>query len=208
MAIDQLTKRCPRCKLTLPLGEFHKNKSTSDGLQCRCKKCHGETVLEAKRKRVAEGRNHPPAEKKCPSCGQVVPLSGWCRNRTSIDGLQANCKKCHGEMNSVFYRKRKERDPEWYQRSLKASQERSLKRSLKMYNLTREEYEVLLAKGCAICGKPEMGRNGLAFDHCHKTGKFRGLLCANGCNGALGMFQDSIDLLSKAIEYLKIHAEG
>lgn len=40
-----------------------------------------------------------------------------------------------------------------------------------------------------------------AIDHNHATGVFRGVLCKK-CNRALGMFHDSKNILSKAINYL------
>lgn len=40
------------------------------------------------------------------------------------------------------------------------------------------------------------------LDHDHKTGCARGYLC-NGCNRGLGMLGDSIEGLTKAINYLK-----
>jgi hypothetical protein len=42
----------------------------------------------------------------------------------------------------------------------------------------------------------------LAVDHCHTTGKIRGLLCSK-CNPALGAFNDNIEILNSAIKYLK-----
>lgn len=42
----------------------------------------------------------------------------------------------------------------------------------------------------------------LRVDHDHITGKIRGLLC-NSCNVGLGCFEDSIEYLESAIEYLK-----
>ena len=36
---DELTKKCPKCRRELPLSEFTKNKSRSDGRQCWCKSC-------------------------------------------------------------------------------------------------------------------------------------------------------------------------
>lgn len=54
---------------------------------------------------------------------------------------------------------------------------------------------------CAICSQPEPYGRQLALDHCHDTGAIRGLLCT-GCNMALGIFRDDVDVLQKAIEYL------
>jgi Recombination endonuclease VII len=62
---------------------------------------------------------------------------------------------------------------------------------------------------CWICEKPETVRsnpNGiidsLRVDHCHKTGKIRGLLCSE-CNFGLSKFKDDICLMERAIQYLK-----
>jgi hypothetical protein len=80
---------------------------------------------------------------------------------------------------------------------------------LKKYGLTWADYESMLAAQdgkCAICNEPGSGGRGiqrlLAIDHCHATGRVRGLLC-HRCNGALGMVRDRICVLKKAIEYLE-----
>lgn len=41
----------------------------------------------------------------------------------------------------------------------------------------------------------------VAIDHCHKTGKVRGLLC-NSCNKGLGFFNDNKELLKNAIKWI------
>jgi|GEM_PF-2876356 len=79
------------------------------------------------------------------------------------------------------------------------------------YGLTPEDYEELLASqgnACAICQTKEPGgkRKVFSVDHCHESGKIRGLLCA-GCNLGLGKFKDDPELLCSAIAYLKA-AEG
>lgn len=86
----------------------------------------------------------------------------------------------------------------------------------KLYGIGIDEYELMFeaqGAGCAICGGSEMSVDPktkkvrrMAIDHCHKTGKVRGLLCSK-CNYGLGRFNDSIELLEKAIGYLKKHME-
>jgi hypothetical protein len=80
------------------------------------------------------------------------------------------------------------------------------------FNITLEQYNKMLSvqnNVCAICKKPETkvfkktGKvNDLAVDHCHSSGNIRGLLCWR-CNTAIGRFEDSIEILQNAIEYLK-----
>lgn len=53
-------------------------------------------------------------------------------------------------------------------------------RLLRRYGLTKERYEaMLLAQDgrCACCGYPPTGSHALGVDHCHETGRVRGLLC-------------------------------
>ena len=52
-----------------------------------------------------------------------------------------------------------------------------------------------------IC-KNESNNKSLHIDHCHDSGKVRGLLC-HGCNTAIGLFKENIDTMLKAIKYLK-----
>jgi hypothetical protein len=57
---------------------------------------------------------------------------------------------------------------------------------------------------CALCSSREPGGKFQFFclDHDHRTGRVRGLLCAD-CNVALGRFKDNFKVLEKAIQYLK-----
>lgn len=82
---------------------------------------------------------------------------------------------------------------------------------MKSFNITIEDYEYLFNKQngvCAICGNKEdrKHRNGktfsLAVDHNHITGQIRGLLCSR-CNMAIGGLGDSVEMLEKALVYLK-----
>ncbi len=66
---------------------------------------------------------------------------------------------------------------------------------------------------CAICPKqlPPLG-SGLGkqsagtVDHCHKTGKIRGILC-DLCNKGLGLFKDNPEILQTAAVYVKVHSD-
>lgn len=88
--------------------------------------------------------------------------------------------------------------------------ERSWSFLMKKFGMTKEKYEEILeSQGgvCAICGSPDtktLMTNYLFVDHCHTTGKVRGLLC-NNCNFSIGGFNDDISLLKAAIEYLQKH---
>ena len=55
---------------------------------------------------------------------------------------------------------------------------------------------------CAICNTFQDEKRLLCVDHCHTTGKVRGLLCTK-CNAGLGQFMDNQDNLKSAISYLE-----
>jgi Recombination endonuclease VII len=73
------------------------------------------------------------------------------------------------------------------------------------YGLTVEQYQEMVRQQngvCAICGRPPKGgkkTKRLSVDHCHKTGRIRGLLCTR-CNIALGHVESS--LLPQMLAYL------
>lgn len=75
------------------------------------------------------------------------------------------------------------------------------------YGLTLEQWHELLEiqnRRCAIC-QIRPGENNArhwATDHCHTTGKVRGLLC-NLCNAGIGNLKDDPNLLRAAILYLE-----
>lgn len=69
------------------------------------------------------------------------------------------------------------------------------------YGLEKEQYLNLVRKtNCEICNS-YLDEGEKYIDHCHSSGRVRGVLC-NKCNTGLGMFKDSRELLSKAITYL------
>lgn len=82
-----------------------------------------------------------------------------------------------------------------------------------LYGITIYDYNKLLQQQggvCAICGKSETWKiNGkaqaLSVDHCHKTGRVRGLLC-NACNVSIGAMNEDPESMERAAMYLRQHA--
>ncbi len=71
------------------------------------------------------------------------------------------------------------------------------------YGITDDEYEAMRTDQqniCLIC-RDEFGDRTPHVDHCHDTGRVRGLLC-NFCNRGLGLFKDDPERLETAIQYL------
>lgn len=79
-------------------------------------------------------------------------------------------------------------------------------RLLKKYGITTEQRDALLAAQnfrCAVCATDTPGGRGTwHVDHCHTSGRVRGLLCCQ-CNRGLGQFKDNPALLLNAANYLK-----
>ena len=75
----------------------------------------------------------------------------------------------------------------------------------KKYGLTTEDEQALKLtqnNKCAICNNVLGIGNDTHIDHCHTTGKIRGILCRY-CNVLLGQAKDSIEILQSAQDYLK-----
>lgn len=76
-----------------------------------------------------------------------------------------------------------------------------------MYKTTFKEVVQMIEdqnNQCAICLKEfdSEDRHAINIDHCHKTGRVRGILCQT-CNRGLGQFKDNVDILNSAIKYLE-----
>ena len=96
-------------------------------------------------------------------------------------------------------------------RKRKADKRTKLKRQqeneLRKYGLTPDVKEAMLTAqrhSCGICGtkKPGGRYNSWNVDHCHDTGKVRGVLCWD-CNVGIGKLKDDANLLRRAIQWLE-----
>lgn len=125
--------------------------------------------------------------KVCTKCKKSKPLSEFGRDKRRKDGLYPHCKECKRQYQNDRY------------------SDVAAKRLERKYGITKDDYDRMFREQggkCAICDKPQSEcRRALAVDHCHASGKVRGLLC-DECNRALGYFYDDTNRIAKAIEYL------
>jgi hypothetical protein len=107
------------------------------------------------------------------------------------EGLFASlCKPCSSKKSS-----------EWNKKNPEKRRAASRRNKLKtQYGLTVEQFESMILSQNSRCLICDAARK-LVVDHCHKTGKIRGLLC-NSCNRGIGYLQDNWVLLNKASNYV------
>jgi hypothetical protein len=118
--------------------------------------------------------------------------------------VRGECKACRAK-------KERERWMDTATRPSRSPEYKRRERLKRLFGITLEEYEErLIAQDgvCAICRKPSSWnrREGelLVVDHCHDTGRVRGLLC-HACNQALGLMRDNPRLLQAAADYIEVN---
>lgn len=101
-------------------------------------------------------------------------------------------------------KRRKEALASWHKLSPEQKRTRERKYALKkLYGITPDQFDEMLREQegkCALCKEPFAETPHV--DHCHTTGKVRGLLHTK-CNTGIGMFGDNPQKLALAIEYLR-----
>ena len=131
--------------------------------------------------------------KICSKCKQSKPISHFHKMRNT---RRYDCKECRNKYHREWSKKNPEKKREQKYRT--------------RYGITLKQYEKLLAfqnHSCAICGKKEHVRKTDKYflvDHCHKTGKVRGLLC-HRCNQALSQLNEDPSSSLKLIKYIFLH---
>lgn len=155
-----------------------------------------------------------------PKNPQILDNFARCRNHK--DGLTSYCKSClkqyreqhKAQRHKVIQRWRianKDKMRQYRANTAVKNGERTKKWREKnllrvRYGITNEIWGAMFDSQngcCAVCSAhaSQLSR-GLAVDHCHTSGRFRGLLC-HMCNQAIGLFKDSPERLTKACEYLR-----
>jgi hypothetical protein len=155
------------------------------------------------------GLSEVVAIKHCLRCGETKPVSEFTIRSSGAKAGRpvAHCKECRADSVRGTYSVKNDRDPTLYRRVESPSKLRRL------YGLTVDDYYRLLAAqggGCGVCGSLTPGgraykrrrKTAFSVDHCHTTGRVRGLLC-DSCNRALGLIGDNPRTAAKMAEYLK-----
>lgn len=151
--------------------------------------------------------------RECSECHKQCPIGEFAKVR-SRTRLPDACKHCRQLIWSRrYYAANRERAKaatySWTRRN-KDAYARTVKNSKlkRFFGIDLAEYGRMLAAQngvCAICRRINRGkfaRNPLGVDHCHKTGKVRGLLC-HQCNFAIGQAGDDPMVLRAAADYLE-----
>lgn len=137
--------------------------------------------------------------KTCTKCQEAKPISEFWADRSKKNGYSSRCKVCKAAAYTQ-YRKDGDYDKKRYQKAPEKERERHL---IRKYGVTLADYgRMFEAQGgaCAVCGKTQ--DRAFDVDHCHTTGKVRGLLCTN-CNRMVGHAHDDSARLRAAAEYLE-----
>lgn len=144
--------------------------------------------------------------KKCSKCKKLKRKSSFYVDNSRPDKLRPSCKPCTIEVNYASRLRNPEKHRQSGRRWKKRHPEKHIENHLMYkFGITYAQFNQLSDfqnQVCAICEQPCRTHARLSVDHCHLTGRIRGLLC-NQCNHMLGNAKDSPELLRKAAEYLE-----
>lgn len=189
-------KKCSICKQHKPFTKFSKDKRTADGLTSECNECRNAATKRWRAKNPIKVKAYSALWPK--------------KNRAAYLRKKTRYRRRHPDRARQQVKNACNKHKDHY---AAAKFNRWLRNK---YGITERDYYTLLAKqkgGCAVCHKTQQcadktkKRTRLYVDHCHKTGRIRGLLCFK-CNVLLGCADDSATVLRQAINYLQRHAQS
>lgn len=140
----------------------------------------------------------PAGSKRCRDCKEIKGLDEYPDDPNGYFGKSSYCRPCAN----------KRANKSWHSRSPEKREKDRVR--MAMYSALRNfgPDGVEIAKrreageGCDVCGRVTIR---MAIDHCHATGKVRGLLCKD-CNTTLGNIRDDPQVLRALAAYLEQHA--
>ena len=130
--------------------------------------------------------------KRCSSCKEHKPFAEFNKSKNQQYGLHNQCRDC-----TKLWK------PSPEAMKIRRETSRAFNR-LKATGFTPEDFQAKFeeqGRVCAICGTDNPGKLDFCADHDHATGTKRGILCRK-CNAGLGHFNDNVEALQIAIDYL------
>jgi membrane-bound lytic murein transglycosylase len=181
--VEPISKICFKCKQAKELSAFSMHSKTATHRSSYCRSCANEKT------RAWRSNN--------PERSSTTKRKYYEKNKLKISERAKNWAKNNRERLNANKRRYYRDDPL-----------RSRNSTLKMkYGISQQQYNDLLVyqnSNCAICGINQSDlKKPLYVDHCHKRINFvRGLLCQK-CNTGIGHLGDSVEIIEKALIYLK-----
>lgn len=213
--VVMLERKCLDCGVLKPLADFHRSRAKSNGHSSYCKTCDSARCKARYKSEEIEIRQQLKNQglKKCPRCAEVKPLGDYYRVSRLSNGRAAFCKECELINRRETYKITKVRE------GRKSSQYKSA------YGITLAEAREMLRQQHGLCANRGCGKaisfdivgnaapyrrgsseprkyaNSALIDHCHKTGKIRGILC-HKCNLFAGQVENYRNHFLGILEYL------
>lgn len=201
-------KTCRVCGQTKPQELFARDAKCRDGHSTKCKDCMKiYSTQRYARNRLAAGKPYR----------RLTGLDEWeaIEKRGTLTCRQCMIEKPLDDFRISFRaprRRRMCRDCERRRCAQQRIENREDRKAYfhlhrcRQYGITPEDYDRLLAvQGgkCAICGR-SLGQRRQTIDHCHQSGRVRGIVHWN-CNLVLGCANEDAHVLEGAIAYLARH---
>lgn len=135
----------------------------------------------------------PASQKSCTECKVTKPLADFESRTNRLSGIGSQCKVCRRDYERQRRSKRPGISAGWRNAYLKRTYGITLKDELALWDAQDSK--------CAICEKT-LTTATRQIDHCHKTGRVRGLLCTP-CNLLVAWIENSNHRLTpRALKYL------
>lgn len=136
--------------------------------------------------------------KRCTVCGLIRAITFFGKRKQSGSyQYRSECNECRAD-------KQKKRNQLMSLKQKSVIRDRFL---TKTYGISLDIYNDMFTKQSGKCLGCEIHQSllpkSLCVDHCHKSGKVRGLLCSN-CNNAIGYVKENPNTLESLIKYLGV----
>lgn len=203
-------KICSKCKKEKSLDNFNKNKNQKDNLSVWCKNCcyisnknyreNNSDVLKIKKKKyVSENKEKINTNKKK---YHQTNIENYKYN--PLDLVEKICSKCklNKEIKNFTIKKQNKNG---FNDICKSCEK--FRKIMLIYKIDESFFNAMLnfqGNKCDICKISFENLKDIHIDHNHDNNKIRGLLCGN-CNTGIGLLKENIEIMQKAINYIKKH---